>query len=381
MLSFKDLYRFLGRMAKVSLDEADIGYLEHFVELKPPWEELLVLAEMNGVAGFFFRHLVCEYGSELPDSVNKKATSHYQETVSANQAMLAALARVAERLKKANLTILALQGVTLLNLYQDPGLRPLGDIDLLVRPGSDKERLLRLLSELGFRPSTPHYPDLVEKDSVRFDIHTHPLGTERIASREFVFPGNIADIWAHAEPMGTVATSVLVPANADNIILLAAHALKHGYRRIIWLADVYLYLQHLQSIDPSLVKLHRRAKLWHQEKSLGYAIELATRVCCEDRKRRRLVRLYPSKLSTLEERMITIKATGGYAELLPHLLWLQNIESLPKKLRFVRENLFPRPSVLHQIARDRNVGHAELMIPFQILRGIQLLADIILLRR
>ncbi len=381
MLSFKDLYLFLGRIAKVPLDEADIGYLEHLVGLKPPWEALLGLAEMNGVAGFFFRHLVCEYGSELPDPVNRKAASLYQATVSVNQAMLAALAHVADRLKKANLTILALQGVTLLNLYQDPGLRPLGDIDLLVRTGSDKEKLRRLLSELGFRPSAPHYPDQVEKDNVRFDIHTHPLGTERIASREFVFPGNITDIWAHAKPMGTVAASVLVPAHADNVILLAAHALKHGYRRIIWLADIYLCLQHLQAIDPNLAKLHRRTKLFHQEKSLGYAIELATRVCCEDRERQRLLRLYPTRLSTLEERMITIKAAGGYAQLLPHLLWLLTIASLPKKLRFVRENLFPRSAVLHQIARDRNVGPAGLMIPLQFLRGMQLLTELVLLLR
>ncbi|WP_245967094.1 nucleotidyltransferase family protein [Sphaerisporangium album] len=75
----------------------------------------------------------------------------YSATVHRNRLMREELRRVAAHLHQADVQVLLRRGPALIeHTYHDHGVRPMSDIDLLIRPGQE-ERFVAALGELGYR--------------------------------------------------------------------------------------------------------------------------------------------------------------------------------------------------------------------------------------
>ena len=105
------------------------------------WLLRVAIAENEGVAPLLYWHFKQQgWPPSTPDEARTRLTHAYYVTFARNALLLAELDRVAAALKDDNITVAAVKGVALVcQLYPSIGLRPMGDIDLLVpRPEVDR---------------------------------------------------------------------------------------------------------------------------------------------------------------------------------------------------------------------------------------------------
>jgi hypothetical protein len=132
--------------------------------------------------------------------------------------------RVLRSLRAANIEPILIKGWSIARLYPQPGLRPYGDIDLLVRP----EQYLaaaRIAASEGLRDCF---------------IDIHP-GAFEVADR------SIDDLFSRSQLVQREDEQVRVLGSEDHFALLAIHQLKHGAWRPLWLCDLGLLLESMFS--------------------------------------------------------------------------------------------------------------------------------------
>lgn len=279
MVTWQDLVKFIQCISRKHLSRAEVDHVFRFVKKDVPWEHLVILAGIQGVDGFVYYHLN-RLGllNSLPESVSGQLEGSYARTRKHTLAILNEAQVLSDRIEHARIPVIVLQGLSLINkLYSDPGLRQLGDMDLMVKPG-DKNRLKELLFQEGYGSPYPAYPDILFKSEVLVDIHTHVLNLDRIESRRYIFPENLTPMWEKAIPFFDQPNGILTLDPCDNFIALAAHALKHSYSRLIWLADLHECLIKWADNADRWKEMVVRARVFRQEKVALYALILVERI-------------------------------------------------------------------------------------------------------
>ena len=149
-----------------------------------------------------------------------------------DQLLIRDCARAVAELEGVGISTLVLKGVPLVLVYYgDPGLRPMSDIDVLVRPEAS-QRALRTLAGLGWLPERRvddlylrylHGVSLHDSSGRTLDLHWS-------IHEEDVRAGADDDAWTTAVPIDVagVPTRMLAPAS------LLVHALASGAK---WAAD------------------------------------------------------------------------------------------------------------------------------------------------
>ncbi len=124
--------------------------VEAFAQQSPAWDELLNDAEEQGMAPLLHKHLGA-VGVAAPDQARLRLHSLYLRSRQANAIRNRAVAEILTAFGDRSLDVLLVKGIALANLvYSDPALRPMRDIDLLVRP-DDAARAEAILFSLGYR--------------------------------------------------------------------------------------------------------------------------------------------------------------------------------------------------------------------------------------
>jgi len=349
MVSQPDMAQFLRCVSRTHLRKTDVDCMLHFLQKDIHWEHLVMLAETEGVAGLLFHHLKNRGLIDLlSKSILRNLENTYHQTTQNTLAIVAKAVALSALLKQAQIPIVALQGLSVVRLYRDPGLRPMLDADLMVKPG-DKERLKGLLWEAGYRTPYFMYSDRLSKDGLFLDIHTHILNLDRIQNRRYLFPEDLTPMWERAIPYFDQHDYLLVLDPYDNIIALAAHALKHSYSRLIWLADLHESLLSLADNPDAWEEMVERARFWKQERVVLYATILMERIF--DLKVPVWVKsdLGIQRLNVFEKHLIRLKLRGLSSNELCIALWLCNINGIGNKLKFITETVFPRKEIMSQI--------------------------------
>jgi len=180
---------------------------------------------------------------------------------------------------RENVPVMLLKGAALASIYGRPDLRPMGDVDLLVRPG-DIAAAFRILDEQGCRHgielvSDDFFPryyyeiELFTRSSrlVRIDLHVRPFRPLRISQ---TMPDDA--LWEGAERVSLGESKAYVPCAELMFIHLAVHAAFHGFSRLLWLYDIKRFVeQHGAAMNWPLVI--QRAVDWHLAWPLLRAIE------------------------------------------------------------------------------------------------------------
>ena len=349
-----DMIRFIRCLSIKRPREADQRFIQNYLKKDIPWDYLLTTAKWEGVSGLLFSHLKSpRLINDVPQKVIRCLENIYLATDAQNRASLSKIESLSHRLGDAKLQVMAIQGLSIVDIYAEPGLRPLGDVDLMVLPDS-KGRFRKVLWEAGYTLPDFRYVDLYTKGGLWIDIHTHILNLDRIKSRKYLFPEDLTSLWERAVPFSEKLPLFLRPEPVDNFIALAAHALKHSYSRLIWLVDLHeLLLKGL-----SWRKLTARARFWRQDKVVLYALilmegffHLNVPLTVKDD-------LGAKRLNGLEKHVLRLTIEGFFSGQTCYALWLCNIKGLPNKIRFVRESVFPGDQVMAQIFPKRS-GRAD----------------------
>ncbi|MFH1152861.1 MAG: nucleotidyltransferase family protein [Pseudomonadota bacterium] len=151
-------------------------------------------AEQHGLAPLVFHHLRT-VGSVIDDKELKKLRVQFVQNRNRNRILMKTLENVLEKLGSAGIDVLVLKGGALGNLiYPDCALRPMGDLDLLVRKNDD-ERARDTLHDMGFvsravktkhhlRHALPEMSKMVDGISVTLDLHRNVFTNLHTASLE-----------------------------------------------------------------------------------------------------------------------------------------------------------------------------------------------------
>jgi hypothetical protein len=122
--------------------------------------------------------------------------------------------------REANIEPILIKGWSVARRYPQPGLRPYGDIDLLIRP-EDFSIATSVVSSQALR-------------DCRIDLHP---GAFELSDR------SIAELFARSKLVACDEVQVRVPGDEDHLALLAIHLLRHAAWRPLWLCDLGLMIE------------------------------------------------------------------------------------------------------------------------------------------
>ena len=214
----------LVRCLRVDPDDTLIQDLRDLADAS--WHDLLDDAMKHGVAPLLHHRLQTLKNVGLPPPVSERLRDLYLHNHLRNAAVLEQLDEIASAAAAHGARLIPLKGAHLAKwVYDEPALRPMLDLDLLVRP-SDELLLRRALVQSGYEDirhcddidytKLHHLKPLSKRGGVRVEVH------RALAPPDAPFIVDVAAIWARATTNheGTGA-SLLAP---DDVLLhLCAH--------------------------------------------------------------------------------------------------------------------------------------------------------------
>lgn len=181
-----------------------------------------------------------------------------------NQLLIGAGLEMIRALQDANIPVLLMKGVPLLfHWYGDSGVRPLGDVDLLIRP-EDGERAVALFRERGWEPLVPiREPlettlEMVHAIEFRLgahgniDLHPHAL-------EECLYKGADDGFWSRAQPLSLPGLETQRLSATDMLLHVCVHGSRGAPGRVVhWIPDALAILRGGEAIDWEI--LYREAR-------------------------------------------------------------------------------------------------------------------------
>lgn len=296
---------FLLNLTSTRPDAELLGTLRDHIRGEEAWREFVLHANRNRVSGIAL-HNMERLGrrSLIPESADTALRERVSVFVDKFPRTLQNLADIHASFTGATLPYFLFKGAALVEtLYQDPGLRPFADYDLLVHR-SQIDQAARLLERLGYVSTDP----LARKYYLRFHLH---LTYSRIAHREnidlhwsFVGPYDLIKVEyatllrrAEAPKNGLISNPVLSPV--DQVLVNAIHLHKHlayltpliGHpelpqhvisgRYLILCCDFLRLIHHYSVIRP-FEELSEEMKRWNASDKVQFCARLCQALWGED---------------------------------------------------------------------------------------------------
>lgn len=239
----------LRRCACVDFDERARAAVREACGEQVDWSQTIREAESHGMAPYMSLR-IRDAAAEIPDEYRKKLAAltfrHNQAIRIRTRALLEICARLAER----DIDVLVLKGAALAHIvYERPGLRPMSDVDLLVRAAqldgasdavatlgytvvdghatpADHHHLPTVARTInGLRVSIELHRDALAPDnigSIRIDTLTEPTRTFRVGDAQLRTLGHI-DMLRHLCRHALEPRETMKIGSALDIMLYASH--------------------------------------------------------------------------------------------------------------------------------------------------------------
>jgi Uncharacterised nucleotidyltransferase len=218
-----------------------------WAELRPRFDYEHTDKEQQRLLPLVYRRLR-DLGVDDPDLARMKGL--YRRAWYQNQFRLREAATVAGLLAGAGIEVLALKGVALVTQWYDElGVRPMGDIDLLV-PTARREAALAVLQSHGWTPRPHalrlaldhrHGVGLFHPTEGALDLHWQVAMALVLRGDE---QGSCDDFWATSVPLDLGGTVVRAPAAPDLLLNVMAHGCRWKSGAYLhWVADAVTLLR------------------------------------------------------------------------------------------------------------------------------------------
>ncbi len=255
--------------AQAEISEVLRDKVTRLIKLPINWEDVLESASWHGIVPLLYNNLKgIQERHVIPEEVMDRLKSTYHGNLARNMYLYTELKRVLEVFLERGVEVIILKGAALAKtVYGDIGLRPMCDIDLLVRK-EDLTNVEDIMTGLDypFKDNNPaerygednhHTRFFNQENNVLIEIHwhiscnTHPTRIRNIDS-------DIIEMWwegAKAIEISGVKSLMLCPE--DLIIHLCLHFIKHRFLggfnyecALIQVCDIYQVLkQYRDEID------------------------------------------------------------------------------------------------------------------------------------
>jgi hypothetical protein len=230
--------------------------------------------------------------SGISRPISNHILTHFENLFQQNQArnnrLYNVIGQISQAFELANIPLLGLKDIQLAReVYPDIGLRPIGDLDLLIHH-QDYPKAAQCMAELGFLPlPDPNIPFTLKyawahhfrrsTDNVWVDVQWNVLQLEWDKYGEGSFDFEIDRMWRNATVMHGDSWQLLVPKPEDMLFHLCMHLEGHAYAELILFCDIVELLQTYQNRFNWLYLLEL-GKKYRVESSIFYVLLLTQRL-------------------------------------------------------------------------------------------------------
>ncbi len=219
--------------SKLFPDIDDVLQIDQLIPKITDWNSFVDIVICNGIAPVVRKNLTASKNvCKIPESIISRLNQVYFKILSRNILLTTHFKNIIAAFSEKNIEVIALKGMYLSELiYQNIGLRPMSDIDLLVKK-TDAETCRDILLKLGhtdqevtpselIKETEKHFAPLV-KDNISVEIH-HKLHNE-----QYGYTINTDDFWKNANPVFLHGVSSLALSPNDLLIHLCIHLDSHN---------------------------------------------------------------------------------------------------------------------------------------------------------
>jgi len=326
------------------------------------WYEFVQEASATGLAGVALEHAKQSNIDLPPDCIVRLKQSAFH-VATHNLNLQSKLETILAAFNEVGIDVMLLKGAALYGqIYDGPNLRPMSDVDLLLKAQDVKAATL-LLKKVGCVQGMDlvhenHFPTYYYESEyisfgpnpIRLDVHVRPFRPTRYAQ---LIPED--QFWNNARSVRVGQATAKIPNEETMLIHLAAHAAFHECSRLIWLYDLKRWCDtYSQEMDWSLVLT--RAKAWHRIAPVQRALSIA-----ESTWGPFLPKLFREKLAKLKaswkDRLTLWHTPRDANHPLGHLLVdLLTTPGIRFRLGYARNLLLPSTSHLAEIYPYRHAG-------------------------
>jgi len=240
-------------------------------EAAAAWSQWRACADMDHLDPGGFRLLPLLYhnlkAQGISDPQMNKLKGIHRMTWCKNQDLLGRFASLLNALHKERIGTMVLKGaaVTLLH-YRDHGLRPMQDLDILVRPDATPAAIA-LIERLGWKPQralpkrahesffgTVHSISFADAAGRECDLHWHVL-------TECCYPRADDDFWEASSPLDMHGAPTRALCPADQLLHICVHGARwNAVLPIRWVADAMVILRTSPELDWHRLVAQARAR-------------------------------------------------------------------------------------------------------------------------
>lgn len=266
------IYRLLALCARAEGHPGFYSELTHQLGNFDAWDELPAQAELHGMAPLLGHHIE-KSGFAIPKDTDQTLKALYLRSRAYNQIYERVLTEIISSFKNADIQPLLLKGLALAyQYYPDPALRPISDIDLLLRK-EDFLPAVRLLEDAKFNIQFPQASKSLQKSAIaialREDIHAHielhhydpEIKYEKGNNPDPEFAGFDSQPQAVKINDGIIYTS----GPMETLLYLTRHFTKHLFignpskpAQFKWMADIISLVEcHAEELDWKYIQENR----------------------------------------------------------------------------------------------------------------------------
>ena len=213
------------------------------------WDEVIQKAIRHGVGPLLYHSLkTLKTDIDIPGNIGSSLQEAYLYYIKRNMELFHALSKILRAMQEQNIPVIVLKGACLAHLvYQDIALRPMHDIDLMIRI-EDRFLVEKLMLQLGYKNiSLFSKRHLQWENIIRSMAYSSRITTVECHIVIDEFPA--LDPWENASFAAIASTNTLILGAEELLLHLCVHTDKHvgmELPKLIWWYDIAAVLKHYQ---------------------------------------------------------------------------------------------------------------------------------------
>ena len=314
------------------------------------WRQLLELAWQNGLEPLLYSRLkVLLSDNTIAPEITKQLRHTYIENSARNTLFYHELSNILEALNKVNIPVILLKGAYLAEkIYEDIALRPMLDIDLLLRK-KDLAKGNEVLITLGYsqvkqidieiESARRHHISRLIKGCLPIELHWH------IFPPRFPFNVDIDQIWERAVKQKTADKKLLVLSPEDLLLHLCVHASFHHVFEsgLKSLYDIKMVIEKFKDVLQWDIFVER-AFAWKVEKCVYLTLRMVQNFFGIELTDNIITKLKPKnfspKINSMAEELLFAKAFENY-KISTCLSQVWKAEKLGERVSLFLKRVFP----------------------------------------
>jgi hypothetical protein len=209
------------------------------------WSLLIKQADLHRLFPLLYWHLTRTLARDFSHEVAQQLDQRFRANVARSLLLIRDLVNIVELLGRHGIPIVPFKGPALAeSLYGNAALRECVDLDILLHPHDVLEAIRSLVSAGYHAPKelSPAQQNAFVATQYEYPLLT-PAGTLvelqwHIVPRYFSLPLPEEQYWSRIQSLRVGGREMNSLSPEDLLLLLSVHGGKHGWEKLIWLADV-----------------------------------------------------------------------------------------------------------------------------------------------